>query len=61
MSETKEGFRSWMCMVCGWIYEEADGLPDEGIAPGTRWDDVPADFTCPECGAPKEDFEPVDV
>lgn len=54
-------YRAWMCQVCGWIYEEATGLPEAGIAPGTRWEDVPADFKCPECGAPKEDFELLDL
>ena len=36
MSEVKP-FQTWMCLICGWIYDEAAGLPDEGIAPGTRW------------------------
>lgn len=50
-------FKTWMCLICGWIYDEAAGLPDEGIAAGTRWEDVPLNWTCPECGARKEDFE----
>lgn len=50
-------YRTWMCLVCGFIYKEAEGIPDEGIAPGTRWQDVPVNWTCPECGARKEDFE----
>ena len=54
-------FKTWMCLICGWIYDEAAGLPDEGIAPGTRWDDVPMNWTCPECGARKEDFEMVAI
>jgi rubredoxin len=53
--------RNWMCLICGWIYDEAAGLPDEGIAPGTRWEDVPPNWTCPECGARKEDFEMVEI
>jgi rubredoxin len=53
--------RTWMCLICGWIYDEGAGLPDEGIAPGTRWEDVPPNWTCPECGARKEDFEMVEV
>ncbi len=52
-------FRSWMCVVCGFMYYEADGLPDEGIAPGTRWEDVPEDWVCPDCGVTKADFEMV--
>ncbi len=54
-------FRTWMCLICGWIYDEAAGLPEEGIAPGTRWEDVPMNWVCPECGARKEDFEMVQV
>jgi len=54
-------FRTWMCLICGWIYDEAAGVPDEGIAPGTRWEDVPMNWVCPECGARKEDFEMVQV
>lgn len=63
MSDTTETppYRAWMCQVCGWIYEEANGLPEQDIAAGTRWADVPADFKCPECGAPKEDFAPIDL
>ncbi|WP_299591442.1 FAD-dependent oxidoreductase [uncultured Microbulbifer sp.] len=51
--------RIWECMVCGWIYNEAKGAPEEGIAPGTRWEDIPDDWTCPECGVGKEDFDMV--
>lgn len=49
--------KKWMCILCGFVYEEALGIPDEGIAPGTRWEDVPADWTCPHCSATKADFE----
>jgi rubredoxin len=52
-----EPFQTWMCLICGWVYDEAAGMPDEGIAPGTRWADVPMNWTCPECGARKDDFE----
>src|SRR5579863_7129859 len=54
-------YRSWMCLICGWIYDEEAGLPEEGIGPGTRWEDVPINWTCPECGARKEDFEMVQI
>ena len=54
-------YRNWMCVVCGFIYSEADGLPEEGIAPGTRWEDVPDDWTCPDCGVGKDDFEMVEL
>lgn len=46
----------YMCVVCGWIYDEAADLPDEGIAPGTLWADVPDDWRCPECNVGKADF-----
>jgi rubredoxin len=50
-----------MCLICGWIYDEAVGDPEHGIAPGTAWDAVPMNWTCPECGARKEDFEMVQI
>jgi len=57
VTETK----TWMCLICGWIYDEATGAPDHGIAPGTPWEQVPMNWTCPECGARKEDFEMVQI
>lgn len=53
--------RTWMCLICGWIYEESVGDPEHGIAAGTAWADVPMNWTCPECGARKEDFEMVQI
>ena len=50
-----------MCVVCGWIYDEAEGCEEEGIEPGTAWEDVPEDFVCPECGVSKEDFEMMEI
>ena len=50
-------YRIWLCVVCGFTYNEADGLPEEGIEPGTRWEDIPDTWTCPDCGVGKEDFE----
>ncbi len=50
-------YQSWMCQICGFIYREKDGLPKEGSAPGTRWEDIPANWACPDCGARKEDFK----
>ena len=47
----------WECIVCGLIYDEREGWPEDGIAPGTKWEDVPDDWTCPDCGVGKEDFE----
>lgn len=60
-SEASTATRTWMCLICGWIYDEAAGVPDDGIAPGTRWEDIPPNWTCPECGARKEDFEMVHI
>ena len=54
-------YKTWMCLICGFVYDEAAGLPDEGLAAGTRWEDVPMNWTCPECGARKEDFEMVEI
>jgi|TARA_B110000285_G_scaffold39674_1_gene43240 rubredoxin len=53
--------RKWQCLVCSFVYEEALGLPDDGIAPGTSWDDIPDDWMCPECGVGKEDFDMVEL
>ena len=47
----------YVCSICGYTYDEDKGDPDNGIDPGTLWDDLPDDFTCPECGVGKEDFE----
>ena len=43
----------YICSICGYLYDEAEGLPEEGIAPGTRWQDVPAQWVCPLCRAAK--------
>lgn len=53
--------RKWECVVCGFIYDEAEGLPEEGIAPGTAWEDIPDDWVCPDCGVSKDDFEMVEI
>ncbi|HVJ59734.1 MAG TPA: rubredoxin [Burkholderiaceae bacterium] len=58
---TATATRTWMCLICGWIYDEAAGVPEHGIAAGTRWEEVPPNWTCPECGARKEDFEMVEI
>jgi len=47
------------CTACGYVYDPAVGDPDSGIAPGTKWEDVPADWVCPLCGVGKDMFEPV--
>ena len=50
------GFKQWVCVICGWVYDEETGLPDEGIAPGTRFEAIPDDWRCPLCDVGKEDF-----
>jgi rubredoxin len=60
-SKVATTYRTWMCLICGFIYDEAAGRPEDGLAPGTRWEDVPPNWTCPECGARKEDFEIVEI
>jgi len=52
---------TYVCVVCGFVYEEAAGRPEDGIAPGTAWADVPADWCCPDCGVGKADFEMVQI
>ena len=48
------------CEACGYVYDEATGDPDNGIEPGTLWDDLPDDFVCPLCGLDKSAFSPVE-
>jgi rubredoxin len=47
----------YVCSVCGYVYDPAVGDTDNGVAAGTKFEDLPADWVCPVCGAPKEDFE----
>lgn len=49
--------KQYECVLCGYVYDEAVGDPDNGIAPGTKWEDVPADWVCPLCSAGKDQFE----
>jgi rubredoxin len=58
-TEADMEWKTWMCLVCGWIYDEKSGYPEDGIKPGTRWDELPVNWTCPDCGARKDDFEMV--
>lgn len=53
--------KKWLCVVCGLIYDEAEGWPKDGIAAGTRWEDVPEDWICPDCGVGKGDFEMLEI
>jgi rubredoxin len=54
-------FKTYICIVCGFVYDEAEGRTEDGIAPGTLWADVPEDWTCPDCGVSKADFEVVAI
>jgi rubredoxin-NAD+ reductase len=53
---TEQAYRKYLCVVCGWIYDEAKGDPDSGLAPGTRFEDIPDDWYCPLCGVTKADM-----
>lgn len=50
-------YNKYQCTICGYIYDEAKGDPAFGLPPGTRWEDIPDDWRCPECGTDKTDFE----
>jgi rubredoxin len=54
-------YRVWQCVLCSFVYDEAAGMPEEGIPPGTRWEDVPETWGCPDCSATKRDFEMVEI
>lgn len=56
-----EGFKTWQCALCAFVYDEAAGMPGEGIALGTRWADVPDNWGCPDCSATKADFEMLEI
>ena len=51
--------KTYQCLICGFTYDEVLGLPEDGIAAGTLWSDILADWECPECGVAKADFEMV--
>ena len=55
------GFKTWRCALCAFVYDEAKGMPDEGVPPGTRWEDVPETWNCPDCAASKADFDMVEI
>lgn len=54
-------YKKYVCQRCGFVYDEEEGWPDEGLLPGTRWEDVPEDWCCPSCGAEKSQFEMMEV
>ena len=51
----------YLCLNCGLIYDESEGWPDDGISPGTKWEDVPSTWLCPDCGASKDDFDMIEI
>lgn len=54
-------YKVYMCVVCGFLYEEEFGLPEEGLPAGTRWEDVPDTWVCPDCSASKLDFDMIEI
>ncbi len=54
-------YKRYICLLCGFVYDEKEGWSEDGIAAETRWEDVPDDWLCPDCGAMKEDFEMIEV
>ena len=53
--------KSYQCVVCGFIYDENVGMPEDGIPAGTRWSDIPENWECPDCGVSKADFEMIEL
>lgn len=53
--------KTYMCLICGYVFDEEAGDIESGIPAGTRWEDVPLSWRCPDCGAGKEDFEMVEI
>jgi rubredoxin len=60
VSEVIVEYKSWVCLICGWIYNEEEGLPEDGIAAGTRFADIPEDWRCPLCDVGKAEFAVVE-
>ena len=58
MVSGKEKLMKYVCDLCGYVYDPAVGDPDNGVDPGTAFEDLPDDWVCPLCGASKEDFSP---
>jgi len=54
-------FKKYICVICGFIYNEAEGWEEDGIEAGTRWEKVPENWFCPDCGASKIDFEMIEM
>ena len=56
-----QGYKTWQCRLCAFVYDEEAGLPEEGLPAGTRWEDVPGDWTCPDCNVSKRDFHMIEI
>ena len=54
---SKPEYKKYECVICGFIYDEAEGLPEDGFPPGTLWADIPEDWQCPDCGIAKSEFD----
>lgn len=61
VSSDMSDFKKYICVICGFVYDEEEGWPEDGIEPGTRWEDVPENWFCPDCGAGKEDFDMIEI
>lgn len=57
MIDNSYSYKKYVCLLCGLVYDEKQGWPEDGIEPGTRWEDVPSNWYCPDCGASKDDFD----
>lgn len=55
-----EQMKKYKCLMCGYIYDPFTGDPDNGVEPGTAFEDLPDDWVCPDCGAGKDEFEPIE-
>lgn len=54
-----QSMKKYKCLMCGYVYDPAVGDPDDGVSPGTAFEDLPDDWVCPECGAAKDQFEAI--
>ncbi|CAG9170204.1 Anaerobic nitric oxide reductase flavorubredoxin [Cupriavidus laharis] len=59
--EEAVAYKTWVCVICGWVYDEELGCPEDGIAPGTRWEEIPDDWRCPECDVGKGEFAMIEL
>lgn len=53
--------KAYMCVICGFVYEQGKGIPEQGIPAGTVWEDIPETWKCPDCGATKDEFEMIEI